>query len=203
MPRGQGAAGSDTATPYLQRAANLGRRCVVIRETASTRGVKAMRAIRATHEEDHVPHAFVSRLRPVMLATALVALALAAAAAAGCGESAPTLEGTSWKLTGWSISSQDSNDFTITAEFKDGRIAGTSAVNQYGGPYTAGDDGSFSVGDLASTMMAGPEAEMLAETNFITLLSAAKKYEIDGDTLTLFDAGGNESLIFTATAAAE
>jgi len=183
--------------------ANLGRRCVVIRETASTRGVKAMRAIRATHYEDRVLHAFVSRLRLVMLAAAaLVALTLAAAVAAGCGESAPTLEGTSWKLTGWSISSQDSNDFTITAEFEDGRIGGTSAVNQYGGPYAAGDDGSFSVGDLASTMMAGSEADMLAETNFITLLSAAKKYEIDGDTLTLFDAGGNESLIFTATGAA-
>ena len=161
-----------------------------------------MRAIRATHDEDRVPHAFVSRLRRVMLAAALVALALAAAAAAGCGESTPTLEGTSWKLTGWAISSQDSIYFTITAEFLDGRIAGTSAVNQYGGPYTAGDDGSFSVGDLASTMMAGPEADMQAETTFITLLSAAKKYEIDGDTLTLFDAAGTESLTFTASGAA-
>jgi heat shock protein HslJ len=134
----------------------------------------------------------------MLAAAALVALALAAVATAGCGESAPTLEGTSWRLTGWSISSQDPNDFTITAEFKDGRIGGTSAVNQYGGPYTAGDDGSFSVGDLASTMMAGPEADMKAEASYLTLLAAAKKYEVDGDTLTLCDAGGNESLVFAA-----
>ena len=68
------------------------------------------------------------------------------------------LAGTSWRLTGWSVSSQDPNDFTITAEFKDGRIGGKSAVNQYGGPYTAGDDGSISFGDLVSTMMAGSGA---------------------------------------------
>ena len=81
----------------------------------------------------------------------------------GSSTSAAALAGTSWRLTGWSVSSQDPNDFTITAEFKDGRIGGKSAVNQYGGPYTAGDDGSISFGDLASTMMAGPEPDMKAE----------------------------------------
>ena len=114
----------------------------------------------------------------------------------------PSLEGTSWKLTGWSISSQDPNDFTITAEFKDGRIGGTSAVNQYGGPYTAGDDGSFSVGELVSTMMAGPEPDMRAEQSYLKLLAEAKQYAVDGKTLTLSDANGNESLIYTAATAA-
>jgi heat shock protein HslJ len=138
----------------------------------------------------------------VIAAAALLALLVAALGGVGCGDEAgPSLEGTSWKLTGWSISSQDPNDFTITAEFKDGRIGGTSAVNQYGGPYTTGDDGSFSVGELASTMMAGPEPDMQAEASYMALLAAARKYEIDGDTLTLFDAGGNESLIFTAASA--
>jgi heat shock protein HslJ len=138
----------------------------------------------------------------VIAAAALLALLVAALGGVGCGgEAGPSLEGTSWELTGWSISSQDPNDFTITAEFKDGRIGGTSAVNQYGGPYTTGDDGSFSVGELASTMMAGPEPDMQAEANYMALLAAARKYEIDGDTLTLFDAGGNESLIFTAASA--
>ena len=127
---------------------------------------------------------------------------------AGCGSSAddngngttgqPSLEGTSWKLTGWSISSQDPNDFTITAEFKDGSVGGTSAVNQYGGPYTAGEDGSFSVGELVSTMMAGPEPDMRAEQSYLKLLAEAKAYAVDGKTLTLSDANGNESLIYTA-----
>ena len=96
------------------------------------------------------------------------------------------------------MSSQDPADFTITAEFKDGRVGGKSAVNQYGGPYTAGDDGSLSVGDLVSTMMAGPEPDMRAEGAYLKLLAQAKSYKVSGDTLTLVDAGGNESLIFAA-----
>ncbi len=43
---------------------------------------------------------------------------------------------------------------------------------------------------------------MRAETDYMTLLAAAKQYEVDGETLTLLDAGGNESLIYTATVAA-
>ena len=81
-------------------------------------------------------------------------------------------------------------------------MGGTSAVNQYGGPYTAGDDGSFSVGEFASTMMAGPEPDMRAEQNYLTLLAEAKNYAVDGKTLTLSDANGNQSLIFTAATAA-
>ena len=99
------------------------------------------------------------------------------------------------------MSSQDPNDFTITAEFKDGRIVGKSAVNQYGGPYTAGDDGSFSVGDLVSTMMAGPEPDMKAERTYLGLLDAAKKFRVEGDKLTVSDAQGNESLIYSRSQA--
>jgi hypothetical protein len=39
---------------------------------------------------------------------------------------------------------------------------------------------------------------MQAEAGYLELLAAAKKYEMVGDTLTLCDADGNESLIFTA-----
>jgi heat shock protein HslJ len=143
-------------------------------------------------------------LPALLAAAALLALALAAVAGGcgGSGSSSPSLEGTAWKLTGWSISSQDPNDFTITAQFADGRIGGTSAVNTYGGPYTAGDDGAFSVGDLVSTMMAGPEPDMRAETGYMTLLAAARRYKVDGETLRLLDAGGNESLIYTAAVVA-
>ena len=119
----------------------------------------------------------------------------------GSSTSAAALAGTSWRLTGWSVSSQDPNDFTITAEFKDGRIGGKSAVNQYGGPYTAGDDGSISFGDLASTMMAGPEPDMKAEKTYLTLLAAAKKFRVEGDTMTLSDAQGNDSLIYSRSQA--
>ena len=141
---------------------------------------------------------------PILLLALAVPLAAAVLVAAGCGSgggdagSAPSLEGTSWRLTGWSASSLDPADFTITAQFADGKIGGKSAVNTYGGPYEAGEDGSFSVGDLASTMMAGPEPDMRAETIYLELLGAAKSYSAEGETLTLSDGNGNESLIYAA-----
>lgn len=106
-------------------------------------------------------------MRPRLTATFVtLALSVALLAAAGCGGSgsdAPTLDGTAWRLTGWTLSSLDPNDFTITAKFAGGKISGNSAVNNYGGPYTAGPGDACSVGDLASTMMAGPEPDMRAE----------------------------------------
>jgi len=59
--------------------------------------------------------------------------------AAGCdsnhgnGVGGRTLAGTKWRLTAWSVSSLDSSQFTITADFDDSQISGTSAVNSYGG----------------------------------------------------------------------
>ena len=141
-------------------------------------------------------------MRPGLTATFVtLALSVALLAAAGCGGSgsdAPTLNGTAWRLSEWTLSSLDPNDFTITAQFTDGKINGKSAVNTYGGPYTEGPGDAFSVGDLVSTMMAGPEPDMRAETAYLTLLAQAKSYKLDGGRLTLFDENGNESLIFAA-----
>jgi heat shock protein HslJ len=138
----------------------------------------------------------------------LVAVTLVATGVAGgCGArddsgapeggAAAGLNGTHWRLAGWSVSSLDPAQFTITADFADGHIGGTSAVNSYGGPYAAGSDGSFSVGELAQTQMAGPEPAMRAESAYMTLLGDAASYTIGDGTLVLYDANGNQSLIFT------
>ena len=147
----------------------------------------------------------------LFLLTAPLVAATLIAFAAGCGSGsggdgsgdAVSLEGTSWRLSGWSVSSQDPADFTITAQFTDGRIGGTSAVNSYGGPYESGADGAFSVGELVSTMMAGPEPDMRAETTYLELLRAATSYKVEDGTLTLLDAGGNESLISASASSGE
>ena len=141
-------------------------------------------------------------MRPRLTATFVtLALSVALLAAAGCGGSGgepATLNGTAWGLTEWTLSSLDPKDFTITAQFADGKISGKSAVNTYGGPYTEGPGDAFSVGDLASSMMAGPEPDMRAETAYLALLAQAKSYKLAGGGLTLFDENGNESLIFAA-----
>ena len=131
----------------------------------------------------------------VTCAAALVGVALIAA---GCAAAGADLEGTQWVLEGWSASSQDPTEFETTADFADGNIGGRAAVNSYGGPYAEGAGGSFSTGEIAQTLMAGSEAAMRAEQTYFELLSQARRYEVDGDTLTLFDEDGMELLIFGA-----
>jgi heat shock protein HslJ len=139
-----------------------------------------------------------SKVRAAVAAVVALAVVLVVAGCASGGSAA--LDGTSWRLTGWSVSSLDPNTFTITADFAGGKISGKSAVNSYGGPYTAGPGSAFSVGEITSTLMAGPEPEMRAEQAYTMLLRQAKSFVLKGDTLTLSDANGNESLIFTRAA---
>jgi inhibitor of cysteine peptidase len=108
------------------------------------------------------------------------------------------LDGTAWRLGAWSVSSLYPGDFEITANFTDGRISGKSAVNLYSGSYTVGSSGEFSVGPLISTMMAGPEPAMRAESSYFELLGQARAYRANGDRLGLLDGSNKELLVFTA-----
>ncbi|MFO1531281.1 MAG: META domain-containing protein [Kiritimatiellia bacterium] len=113
----------------------------------------------------------------------------------GTSGSGGALDGTAWRLDGWSASSLHPADFTITASFSDGIVGGTSAVNHYSGPFTA-KGGVFFAGPLAVTEMAGPEPAMRAEQIYLNLLGAARKYDLTAENLLLRDAGGNELLRF-------
>jgi heat shock protein HslJ len=106
------------------------------------------------------------------------------------------LPGSRWRLQGWAASSLEPSRFTITAEFSKSQISGTSAVNSYGGTYAASEDGRFSVGDLQSTLMAGPEDAMRAESPYFDWLRQARRYLIDGGRLILSDEQGNHLLVF-------
>jgi heat shock protein HslJ len=138
------------------------------------------------------------RLTVTFVVLTLTVTLLAVAGCGGSGSDAAPLDGTAWSLSGWTLSSLDPADFTITAQFADGKISGKSAVNNYSGPYTEGPGDAFSVGQLVSTMMAGPEPDMRAEQAYLTLLAEATSYKLDGGGLTLFDKSGNESLIFAS-----
>ena len=127
-------------------------------------------------------------MRTLRTSDLVAALALALAVT-GCTQSAKqdpaALEGVQWTLQSSSEAAADPSRFDIIAEFDGKQLAGFSGVNSYSGPYTAGADGSFSAGPLASTMMAGPQAAMDAESAYLKLLEAAKKYEVADGKLTL------------------
>jgi len=132
-----------------------------------------------------------------ILGAALLAAALLLAASACSRDHAP-LEGTSWRLVGWTISSVYPGDHTITAQFSQGRISGKSAVNSYGGRCQVGPGSAFAVDTIEVTLMAGPEEAMRAERAYLTLLRQARNYRVEEGMLTLFDGGGNQLLIYGA-----
>ena len=118
--------------------------------------------------------------------------------ACGCENDASNgeLAGTAWRLAAWSEGSPDPWQFMITATFDETTISGTAAVNSYSGACLAAQDGSFSVGELQITLMAGSEEEMRAEEIYLELLQQARKYRVDAAALTLLDERDNETLRF-------
>jgi heat shock protein HslJ len=86
---------------------------------------------------------------------------------------------------------------TITAEFtRIGRVAGSAGCNQYNGTYTTdGNTITFSPG-MTTTMMMCVQPLMDQEIAYITALSEAKTYSVDGDQLTLFNADGAELAVY-------
>lgn len=75
---------------------------------------------------------------------------------------------------------------------------GSGGVSTFSGPYKVGPGGTFSVGPLATTEMAGPEPAMRGEKAYLTLLRQAKSCQTAAGRLNLYDAGGNVSLVFDA-----
>jgi heat shock protein HslJ len=136
----------------------------------------------------------MSRLTLTPLAVVLIAVT--SLSYTTCSLAGNPLDWSRWRLAGWTISSIDPAQVTITAEFAAGRLTGNSGVNSYSGPYQIGPGNAFSAGPLAGTLMAGPEPAMRAESAYLTLLGQAKSYRLANGKLTLYDQGGNESLIF-------
>ena len=124
----------------------------------------------------------------------------------GCatdGDSDPgALTEVSWELVGSSMSSVDLGAAGISAIFDGERISGFSGVNQYGGPYTAEKNGNFKVGEIAGTLMAGPEPLMKSESAYLKLLEGCDSFEVQSGKLTL-STNGNETLSFDSAQGAE
>lgn len=138
-------------------------------------------------------------MRRLHVLLTIVLLVVVLATTPGCTKKGRALDETAWRLEGWSVNSVSATAFPITAQFADGQISGVSAVNQYSGPYTANPDGSFLVGQLTSTLMAGSDAANRAEMAYTRLLTGTRRYKREGKGLTLFDENGTMSLVFSQT----
>ena len=89
-------------------------------------------------------------------------------------------------------------DSDITAEFKDGQMAGSSGCNSYSTSYEA-DGTGLSLGQAVGTLMACEDEERnQRESEFLAALSTVAQYEIRRNTLTLSDVEGHMLLTFRA-----
>lgn len=98
------------------------------------------------------------------------------------------LAGTSWVLIEGPLTSEDLAASGITLEFAETDLSGSGGVNRYFGGYTSSTDGSLQVGTLGSTMMAGDEAAMALEQEYLAALQSIFGYTIADGTLTLVGA---------------
>ena len=106
-----------------------------------------------------------------------------------------SLEGTSWILRDYGMTTLR-DDQIITAQFKDGQIAGSSGCNSYAGSYQLVMD-KITIGPLAATMMAclEPSDVMDLERLFLEWMSDAQTYELTTGQLKIYRSDG-EALAF-------
>jgi len=84
-----------------------------------------------------------------------------------------------------------------TADFRtDGTLSGSGGCNQYSATYTVSGSAGITISQPITTLMACENNLMQQETQYLSLLQQAAKYEISGDQLTLFDSSGTKILIY-------
>ena len=82
----------------------------------------------------------------------------------------------------------------VTLDFREGDVAGRASCNTYQGSWSL-DGGRLSIGDVAVTMMACPEALMNQERRFLDALAAADGVRFDETGALLLTSGGNDIIL--------
>ncbi len=103
------------------------------------------------------------------------------------------LEGVLWVLQTYVDASGDTvevlPDTHSTAEFQEGKLAGTAGCNQYFGAYQQ-DGNALTVAVGGTTMMACPDPVMAQEQAYLSALGSSATFEISEDQLTIANAKG-------------
>ena len=107
-----------------------------------------------------------------------------------------SLEGKTWQMTfynngmGGVVSALDGS--TVTAQFGDGVLSGSSGCNLYSAAYTQ-EKLKLSIGPAAGTEMycEGPAGVMEQESQYLNALGSTASYRMEANRLTLFDTDGS------------
>jgi len=95
----------------------------------------------------------------------------------------------------------DNLEGVFTISFQEDRVSGMGAPNRYFGPYTLGSNRSITPGNMASTMMmAFKEPDELKESEYFSLLSNVRRWDLREGKLELYSSGRNKdetTLVFT------
>jgi len=127
----------------------------------------------------------------------------ATAAGSGAGEETGNMAPNALADTGWTLTTL--NGETVPAEpvvalnlSGLGQATGTDGCNRYSTSYTVdGENITFAPNGI-STMMACPEPIMTQAQAYMTALTSAATFTLEGDTLTLLDASGAAVATFSA-----
>ena len=81
-----------------------------------------------------------------------------------------------WQLTRLDWEEPLPDTLSVTAEIRDGQIAGFSGCNRYFGPISAPRPDRLAIGPLGATLMACPEPASLVEARYLEALGSAKQF---------------------------
>ena len=139
-------------------------------------------------------------MRRSFIGLALVTIALVAAACTASPGAGGTIDGTSWRLTVQDIEGTETpvpQGVVITAAFADGKVTGNAGCNSYNAPVTV-DGAKITFGTAATTAMACDPAVNAFEQEYLANLAAAASFTATADSLTIWEAGGKQLLVFEA-----
>jgi heat shock protein HslJ len=119
-------------------------------------------------------------------------------------EPPPTLEGVTWKVTGFNNGRQavvsPRTGTTVTLSFENGKVTGTTGCTTFRAPYTS-EGNRLSIGPAATTRKMCPaEGVMEQERQFLAALATAKVWTVENGTLDVHRADGERVLMASATA---
>ena len=122
--------------------------------------------------------------RLFLLVAALSLAGLATSCSAPMRDDRPVL---TWSLTGtvWKLTSLNGNPVganklpSLTLDAATGKVTGMAGVNRFNGTFKQ-EGAALTFSPLITTRMAGPEAEMKIESEFLAALSHVTAWKADG-----------------------